>query len=139
MQAFNLTQARDLDGAIGAAAQGATVIAGGTDLLQLMKDNVLTPAALVDIESLPLAQIEMRQDGLRLGALARMSDVAMHPAVAGSYPVIAAALFASASPQVRNMGTMGGNLLQRTRCNYSRDTGFACNKRVPGSGCSALR
>src|SRR5579875_760641 len=139
MQAFTLAQPRDLDGAIGASAQGAMVIAGGTDLMQLMKDDVLTPTRLVDIEPLPLSQIEARTDGLRLGALARMSDVAAHPVVARDYPVIAQSLLASASPQIRNMGTMGGNLLQRTRCNYFRDTGFACNKRAPGSGCSALR
>jgi xanthine dehydrogenase YagS FAD-binding subunit len=138
MQSFHLAQPGDVNAAIGAAASGGVYIAGGTDLLQLMKDNVVAPTALVDIEPLPMAQIEAKPEGLRLGALARMSDVAAHPVVARDYPMISAALLASASPQIRNMGTMGGNLLQRTRCNYFRDTGFACNKRAPGSGCAAL-
>jgi xanthine dehydrogenase YagS FAD-binding subunit len=138
MQSFHLAQPGDVNAAIGAAFSGGVFIAGGTDLLQLMKDNVVAPTALVDIEMLPLAQIEAKPEGLRLGALARMSDVAAHPAVLRDYPMISAALLASASPQIRNMGTMGGNLLQRTRCSYFRDTGFACNKRAPGSGCAAL-
>ncbi len=118
---------------------GAKYIAGGTDLLQLAKDNVETP----DQPGRPRGADARRHssptpDGLRLEPLARMSDVAAHPDVVRRWPVLSQALLASASPQIRNMGTMGGNLLQRTRCGYFRDTGFACNKRVPGSGCPAI-
>ncbi len=139
MQAFTLARPTALDAAIsGAGGDGAKYIAGGTDLMQLMKDNVEAPTHLIDLEPLPLTGIRADGAELRLGAMARMSDVAAHPAVRGGWPVISQALEASASPQVRNMGTMGGNLLQRTRCGYFRDTGFACNKRVPGSGCPAI-
>jgi xanthine dehydrogenase YagS FAD-binding subunit len=139
MQSFTLIKAPGLDAAIvAAAAPGSKYIAGGTDLLQLAKDNVETPNRLVDIEPFPLAGIEADRRSLRLEALARMSDVGAHPAVKDGWRMIAQALEASASPQIRNMGTMGGNLLQRTRCGYFRDTGFACNKRDPGSGCPAI-
>ncbi len=139
MQAFTLTQPRDTQAAIAAAAQaGSKYIAGGTDLLQLAKDNVETPERLVDLEALSASSIHAGNDGLRLEPLARMSDVAAHPDVVARWPVLSQALLASASPQVRNMATMGGNLLQRTRCGYFRDTGFACNKRAPGSGCPAI-
>ena len=139
MQAFTLTQPRDIQAAIAAASQaGSKYIAGGTDLLQLAKDNVETPDRLVDLEALNASRIHAGSDGLRLEPLARMSDVAAHPEVVARWPVLSQALLASASPQVRNMATMGGNLLQRTRCGYFRDTGFACNKRAPGSGCPAI-
>jgi len=139
MQPFTLVKAPGLDAAIvAAAAPGSRYIAGGTDLLQLAKDHVETPTRLIDIEAFPLTGIEASHQSLRLEALARMSDVGAHPAVKDGWPVIAQALEASASPQIRNMGTMGGNLLQRTRCGYFRDTGFACNKRDPGSGCPAI-
>jgi xanthine dehydrogenase YagS FAD-binding subunit len=139
MQAFTLTQPRDSQAAIAAAAQaGSKYIAGGTDLLQLAKDNVETPERLVDLEVLNASRIHAGGDRLRLEPLARMSDVAAHPEVVLRWPVLSQALLASASPQVRNMATMGGNLLQRTRCGYFRDTGFACNKRAPGSGCPAI-
>ena len=139
MQAFTLTQPRDIQTAIAAASQaGSKYIAGGTDLLQLAKDNVETPERLVDLEVLNASRIHAGRDRLRLEPLARMSDVAAHPEVATRWPVLSQALLASASPQVRNMATMGGNLLQRTRCGYFRDTGFACNKRAPGSGCPAI-
>src|SRR5690348_8564282 len=139
MQAFTLTRPADVPSAIAAASQpGAIYIAGGTDLLQLAKDNVETPREIVDLEALPLSGIHANADRLRLEPLARMSDVAAHPEVVRNWPVLSQALLASASPQVRNMGTMGGNLLQRTRCGYFRDTGFACNKRSPGSGCPAI-
>jgi xanthine dehydrogenase YagS FAD-binding subunit len=139
MQAFHLSQPTSLDTALAAAnARDAKFIAGGTDLMQLLKDNVESPAQLVDLEHVGLSGIEIDASGLRLGAMARMSDVAAHPEVRAQWPVIAQALEASASPQVRNMGTIGGNLLQRTRCGYFRDTGFACNKREPGSGCPAI-
>ncbi len=141
MRPFAYRQARDAQDALALAAsdQGAEFIAGGTDMLQLMKDYVRQPSQLVDITGLPWKTIEAGPQGLRLGALARMSDVADHPAVRDGYPVIAEALLASASPQVRNMGTIGGNLLQRTRCLYFRDVATACNKRIPGSGCSAIQ
>lgn len=140
MQAFSLLAPASRDEAARAAAEpGSMFIAGGTDLMQLLKDNVLAPTRLVDIDPLSMRRIEVAPSGIRIGALARMSDVADHPAVRRDWPVIAAALLASASPQVRNMASMGGNLLQRTRCGYFRDTGFACNKRVPGSGCPAIR
>ena len=140
MQQFVLLQpASPRDAATAAAANGAKYIAGGTDLMQLMKDNVEAPTQLVDLEPLGLFDIEADSGNLQLGAMARMSDIAAHSAVREGWPVIAEALLASASPQVRNMGTLGGNLLQRTRCGYFRDTGFACNKREPGSGCPAIR
>ncbi len=139
MQAFTLTQPRDTQAAIAAASQaGSKYIAGGTDLLQLAKDNVETPERLVDLEVLNASRIHAGSDRLRLEPLARMSDVAAHPEVVSRWPVLSQALLASASPQVRNMATMAGNLLQRTRCGYFRDTGFACNKRAPGSGCPAI-
>jgi len=140
MQAFDLLRPAGIDAAVAAAAiPGSKFIAGGSDLMQLMKDGVETPEHLVDLEPLPLAAITPGRTGLRLGAMARMSDVAAHHVVRERYPLISEALLLSASPQVRNMGTIGGNLLQRTRCGYFRDTGFACNKRVPGSGCPAIR
>lgn len=139
MQAFTLVQPRDLRAAIAAGSEArAKYIAGGTDLLQLAKDNVETPTRLVDLDGFGASAIHANSERLRLEPLARMSDVAAHPAVVKGWPVLSQALLASASPQVRNMATMGGNLLQRTRCGYFRDTGFACNKRVPGSGCPAI-
>jgi xanthine dehydrogenase YagS FAD-binding subunit len=139
MQAFTLIHPSDAKSAVAAASQvGAKYIAGGTDLLQLAKDNVETPTRLVDLEGLNRSGIHAGADRLHLEPLARMSDVAAHPGVVKGWPVLSQALLASASPQIRNMGTMGGNLLQRTRCGYFRDTGFACNKRIPGSGCPAI-
>jgi len=139
MQAFSLLHPADAKAAVNAAAAAGTkYIAGGTDLLQLAKDNVETPDRLVDLEALNLSRIDARPDHLHLEALARMSDVGEHPAVVKGWPVLSQALLASASPQIRNMGTVGGNLLQRTRCGYFRDTGFNCNKRAPGSGCPAI-
>ena len=139
MQAFTLIHPSDTRTAVAAASQTRSkYIAGGTDLLQLAKDDVETPTRLVDLEALGMAGIHPRADGLHLEPLARMSDVAAHPEVVKRWPVLSQALLASASPQIRNMGTMGGNLLQRTRCGYFRDIGFACNKRIPGSGCPAI-
>ena len=117
---------------------GASFFAGGTTLLDLMKLDVVTPTRLVDINSVPLAAIEPIRGGLRIGALARMSDVARDPQVVRDFPVIAEALLNSASPQLRNMASIGGNVLQRTRCSYFRDLSSRCNKREPGSGCDAL-
>jgi xanthine dehydrogenase YagS FAD-binding subunit len=140
MQAFSLHRPHSAADAIAAAqSQGSKYIAGGSDLMQLMKDNIEAPTRLVDLERVGLTGIHGDSKGLRLEAMARMSDVASHPVVRERWPVISQALLASASPQVRNMGTIGGNLLQRTRCGYFRDTGFNCNKREPGTGCPAIK
>ena len=140
MQSFTLMHPASVEAAAKAAQTGgAAFIAGGTDLMQLMKNNVEAPRTLIDLASLKLDGIGTVADGsLRLGALATMSKAAAHPTVRQGWPAISQALLLSASPQIRNMGTIGGNLLQRTRCNYFRDTGFACNKRDPGSGCPAI-
>jgi xanthine dehydrogenase YagS FAD-binding subunit len=114
-------------------------LAGGTTLVDLMKLNVERPKLVVDINGLPLDQIEtLPTGGLKVGALVRNSDLAYHPVVQRDYAVLSQALLSGASPQLRNMATTGGNLLQRTRCVYFRDTAHACNKREPGSGCSAI-
>src|SRR5579884_1646168 len=139
MESFTLAAPGDLDAAVAAAAAANTkYIAGGTDLLQLIKDEVERPTQLVDLQGLPLDRIELDRDGARIGALVRMGDAADDPELRKRYPVVAEALLASASPQVRNMGTFGGNLLQRTRCGYFRDAGAPCNKREPGTGCPAI-
>jgi xanthine dehydrogenase YagS FAD-binding subunit len=139
MQPFTLDRGRDIADTIrrGRIA-GTDYIAGGTDLMQLLKDDVRRPAHLVDLEGLDLDRITVTPKGVRFGAMVRMSAVADHPDVIKDYPVISQALLASAAPQIRNLGTIGGNLLQRTRCPYFRDTAAACNKRVPGTGCSAI-
>ncbi|WP_295044865.1 xanthine dehydrogenase family protein subunit M [uncultured Paracoccus sp.] len=116
----------------------ATIIAGGTNLLDLMKHEVMAPDALVDISHLDLAGIEPHGDGLRIGALVRNSDLAAHPVIRRDYPVLSRALLAGASGQLRNMATTGGNLMQRTRCPYFYDRRMACNKRDPGAGCAAI-
>jgi len=139
MHPFTYSRATDPESAVAALLrQRATPLAGGTDLMQLLKDDVLRPERIVDISRLKLTEIEATPQGLVIGALAKMADVAEHRAVRDDYPVIAEALLMSASAQVRNMATMGGNLLQRTRCVYFRDTAMPCNKREPGSGCSAI-
>jgi len=142
MHAFTLSRPTDISAAIVAHAQNAQLafIAGGTDLIGLMKDRVTLPDHLLDINRLPdMAQIEALSDGgLRIGALARMSDVAANPDVRSRFPVIAESLLFAASGQLRNMATIGGNIMQRTRCAYFRDEDdLPCNKRRPGSGCSA--
>lgn len=138
MQSFQLTLPTDLlDATRRAQEPDSAYIAGGTDAVQLLADDIFAWRQLVDIAPLGLRGIAVADGALRIGAMERMSDAAAHPAVRQGWPVISQALLASASPQVRNMGTMGGNLLQRTRCGYFRDTGFACNKRAPGSGCPA--
>jgi xanthine dehydrogenase YagS FAD-binding subunit len=135
MHAFELIQAASGQPAKG---PGAIFMAGGTDILQLMKSNVIAPDQVIDIAGENLRGIKATATELRLGALETMADVAAHADVKQGWPAISQALLLSASPQVRNMGTMGGNLLQRTRCLYFRDTSFACNKRNPGSGCPAI-
>jgi xanthine dehydrogenase YagS FAD-binding subunit len=144
MHPFGLSQADDAATAIAAHAGDPHLafIAGGTDILGLIKDRAALPKHLLDINGLPdMARIEAAPDGsLRIGALARMSDVAAEQAVRQRFPVMAEALLASASGQLRNMASIGGNLMQRTRCAYFRDEDDApCNKRRPGSGCSALQ
>jgi xanthine dehydrogenase YagS FAD-binding subunit len=119
-------------------SQNSDFLAGGTTLIDLMKLEVMTPSQVLDINRLPMRGIGLTSDGLRIGALEKMSDVAEHPAVIASYPVISQALLKSASAQLRNMASMGGNLLQRTRCGYFRDVSTPCNKRQPGSGCPAI-
>lgn len=139
MRNFGYTAATTPAAAVGLAARpGATYIAGGTDLLNLMRDGAEQHSHLVDINHLDLAGVSADRNGLRIGALARMRQVADHPRVREHFPVLSQALLASASPQVRNMASIGGNLLQRTRCGYFRDAGSACNKRDPGSGCPAI-
>ena len=123
-----------------AARDGAAIIAGGTTMVDLMKIGVMTPDALVDVGGLrELEGYDVGTDRIRLGALARMSVVADDPAVVEAFPALSEALWKAASPQLRNVATLGGNILQRTRCPYFRDTAYAqCNKRDPGSGCAAL-
>jgi xanthine dehydrogenase YagS FAD-binding subunit len=136
---FEYARAANLDDAcIQASKPGATLLAGGTDLLQLWKSGAVAPAAVVDISRLPLADVAFGDGRLSLGALARLGDVASHPDVKRHYPLIAEAILASASGQIRNMASVGGNLLQRTRCPYFRGAQLACNKRKPGSGCGVL-
>src|SRR2546422_4248576 len=143
MHPFALASATDAAAAIATHAHDPELafIAGGTDLIGLMKDRAALPKRLLDISRLPgMARIEVLPDGgLRIGALARMSDVAAHPEVRRRFPVVAEALLFAASVQLRNMASMGGNIMQRTRCAYFRDEDDPpCNKRRPGSGCAAL-
>ena len=122
-----------------AGAGPVKLVAGGTNLLDLMKENLLRPARLVDINRLPSDGIEALADGsVRLGALARNAATAYHPLVKAGLPLLSSAILAGASPQIRNMASNGGNLLQRTRCVYFYDAGVPCNKRAPGSGCPAI-
>ena len=147
MQSFEFVRAQDASAAVAASArsntaqQGASVrfVAGGTTLLDLMKLNVELPLQVVDINRLPLDKIEPLPDGgLKIGATVRNADLAQDPIVRRDYAVLSQALLAGASAQLRNMATTGGNLLQRTRCMYFRDMSMPCNKREPGTGCSAI-
>lgn len=141
MYPFQYERPRDLNDASQQVVEksGTEFLGGGTDLMQLLKDDVRRPRRLIDLTYMTgLDSIEERSTGLHIGALVKMSDLAASSAVVQRYPVVAQALLASASPQVRNLATIGGNLLQRTRCGYFRDTAMACNKRSPGSGCAAL-
>jgi xanthine dehydrogenase YagS FAD-binding subunit len=144
METFNYVKAPSVEKAL-ANAHDSKFIAGGTTLVDLMKLHVETPKTLVDINLLPLEKIEKLPDGgLRIGAMVRNSDLAWNDDVKKSYPVLSEALLSGASPQLRNMATTGGNLLQRTRCMYFREPsagtpgGYGCNKRTPGSGCAAM-
>jgi xanthine dehydrogenase YagS FAD-binding subunit len=147
MHIFSVVRPVSSDAAVNSAAQAKTAqqgadvrfIAGGTTLVDLMKLNVETPARLLDINRLPLDAIEATSDGgLRIGATARNSTLAYHPAVQRDYPVLSQAILSGASAQLRNMATTAGNILQRTRCVYFRNTAMPCNKREPGTGCPAI-
>jgi xanthine dehydrogenase YagS FAD-binding subunit len=138
---FQYARANDVADAVRqiAADPKAKFIAGGTNLIDLMKDDVERPCRLIDISRLPLKYVEETAGGgLRIGALVPNSDLAYHPLVEQRYPLLASAILAGASQQLRNMASVGGNLLQRTRCFYFYDTATPCNKRQPGSGCSAI-
>lgn len=140
MKPFAYTRATEPDTAIETVGtdQSAKFIAGGTNLIDLMKGNVEQPNRLVDITRLELTKIEERNGSVRLGALASNSDTANHPLVRQRYPLLSQAILAGATTQLRNKATNGGNLLQRTRCYYFTDTTMPCNKRSPGTGCGAL-
>ena len=141
MNNFEYARATDVADAVRliAADPAAKFIAGGTNLIDLMKENVARPSRLIDITHLPISKIEENSDGgIRIGALVPNSDLAYHPLIETRYPLLASAVLAGASPQLRNMASTGGNLLQRTRCFYFYDTTTPCNKREPGSGCSAI-
>ena len=142
MNPFEFQRAEAPEAAVQALAadRHAKLLGGGTNLVDLMKQGVERPTGLIDINPLPLGEITPLPDGgLRLGATARNSDTAAHPAVRRQYPMLAQAILSGASAQLRNMATDGGNLLQRTRCYYFYDPAFTeCNKRVPGSGCAAI-
>jgi xanthine dehydrogenase YagS FAD-binding subunit len=138
---FDYARANDVADAVRQIASdpSAKIIAGGTNLLDLMKENVERPSRLVDISRLPLKIVEETSGGgVRIGALVPNSDLAYHPAIERRYPLLASAILAGASQQLRNMASTGGNLLQRTRCCYFYDTATPCNKREPGTGCSAI-
>ncbi len=141
MNIFSYSVAADVESAVRevAADRGTAFIAGGTNLIDLMKENVARPTRLIDITRLPLNRIErLENGGLRLGALVTNADTAYNEDVERRYPLLSRAILSGASPQLRNMATNGGNLLQRTRCSYFYDTATPCNKREPGVGCSAI-
>jgi len=136
---FEYVRAREFRAAVEAGRSGeASYVAGGTSILDLMKLGVERPRRIVDINALPYQKVEESADGVSIGALARNSDVAEHPLIKARYPAVSQALLSGASPQLRNMASMAGNLLQRTRCPYFREVASACNKRRPGSGCAAM-
>ncbi|WP_433514338.1 FAD binding domain-containing protein [Nonomuraea sp. CA-143628] len=138
MNPFSYVSATDTSSAVELAAKGAKYLAGGTNLVDLMRQGIETPHELVDITRLPLADIEEHAGGLRIGALVRNTRVAADERIRDRYPVLAQAILNGASPQLRNRATVGGNLMQRTRCGYFYDRHSACGKRDPGSGCDAL-
>ncbi len=138
MKPFAYLRATETSTAIESASSQTKFIAGGTNLLDLMKEGVEQPDRLIDITRIQLSQIQPTANGVRIGALAKNSDTANHPLIRTRYPLLSQALLAGASPQLRNMASVGGNLLQRTRCYYFYDTSAPCNKRQPGSGCAAI-
>jgi len=131
--------ARATDAASAVAARsGATFLAGGTTLVDLMKIDVLTPDTVVDVRPLGLSRIDVSDDAIAVGAAVTNSQLAWHPVVRDRFPVLSEAILSGASTQIRNMATVAGNILQRTRCPYFRDVHASCNRRQPGSGCDAL-
>jgi xanthine dehydrogenase YagS FAD-binding subunit len=140
MRPFKYTRANDAANAVGtvSAADGAKFLAGGTNILDLMKEDVMRPTELVDVTKLNLAQIKTANGGVSIGALAKNTDTANHPLIRQNYPLLSQAILAGASGQIRNMATNGGNLNQRTRCPYFYEVSMPCNKREPNSGCGAL-
>ncbi|MEE1830266.1 FAD binding domain-containing protein [Streptomyces sp. SP17KL33] len=139
MHPFSFTKAADTREALNAGRRGGRYIAGGTTLVDLMRETVERPGTVVDISGLPLREVRSTErGGLRIGALVSMAEAAAHVKVRALYPVISQSLELSASAQLRNMATIGGNIMQRTRCTYFRDVTADCNKRDPGSGCAAL-
>ncbi|TJV46286.1 MAG: xanthine dehydrogenase family protein subunit M [Mesorhizobium sp.] len=139
MRSFEYVRAADAASGSEAVSThpGAKFLAGGTNLVDLMKEDIERPSRIVDINRLPLRQIERTRSGLSIGALTTNTETANHPTIRDNYPLLTQAIVAGASGQLRNMATNGGNLLQRTRCNYFYDTALPCNKRQPGSGCAA--
>jgi xanthine dehydrogenase YagS FAD-binding subunit len=140
MRPFKFSRAADAGGAVQAVSTNrqAKYIAGGTNILDLMKEGVENPSELVDVSRLALMQIKASASGVSIGALAKNTDTANHPLIRQNYPLLTQAILAGASAQIRNMATNGGNLLQRTRCAYFYDVSMPCNKREPGTGCGAL-
>ncbi|KAB0548291.1 xanthine dehydrogenase family protein subunit M [Pseudomonas argentinensis] len=138
MTPFAYSKPAAIDEAVRLAGPDSLFIAGGTNLVDLMKENLVRPKRLIDINALPLREVTATADGgLRIGALVGNAELAWHPEIERRYPLLAQALLSGASPQVRNMASAGGNLLQRTRCHYFYDSQVPCNKREPGSGCPA--
>ncbi|MDT7601100.1 MAG: xanthine dehydrogenase YagS FAD-binding subunit, partial [Pseudonocardiales bacterium] len=135
---FTFTKAADEPAALAEGANGGRYIAGGTTLIDLMRETVERPPTVIDINALPYRDIDLNPQRLRFGALVRMTDLATDPRVRTQFPVISEALELSASAQLRNMATIGGNIMQRPRCLYFRDVTAACNRREPGSGCPAI-
>ena len=140
MNPFDFVREHEIPAAVKSGSrEGAKFIAGGTNVVDLLKCDVERPTHIVDINALPLAKIEPADGGVRIGSMVRMSELAAHPHIVQNFPAISQALLVSASPQIRNMASIGGNLMQRTRCPYFRElTWTPCNKRNPGSGCSAI-
>ncbi|MEV4223160.1 xanthine dehydrogenase family protein subunit M [Nonomuraea sp. NPDC049725] len=138
MKAFEYTRAADPAAAVAGFRPGDMYLGGGTNLVDLMRLGVAEPERLVDVSRLPLDRVEAAGDGLRVGAAVRNSDLGTHPLVLARYPMLARAVLSGASGQIRNLATVGGNLLQRTRCPYFQDVSKPCNKRRPGSGCPAV-
>ncbi|MCP3805347.1 xanthine dehydrogenase family protein subunit M [Allokutzneria sp. A3M-2-11 16] len=141
MRTFSYVRADDVDAALRAITDepNAKFLGGGTNLVDLMREDIERPDTVVDITRLPLAEVEELPDGgVRIGALLRNSHLAAHPVIRSRYPMVAQAVLSGASGQLRNMATVGGNLMQRTRCLYFYDDAAACNKREPGSGCAAI-
>ncbi|WP_449432802.1 FAD binding domain-containing protein [Pseudomonas putida] len=138
MTPFSYSKPASIEQALSLTGPHSRFIAGGTNLLDLMKENVASPRQLIDISALPLHEVgETAQGGVMIGALVSNTELAWHPLIESRYPLLAQAILAGASPQLRNMASSGGNLLQRTRCQYFYDSATPCNKRVPGSGCPA--